>query len=236
MGRKKKEDTPKSVKEYKQEFLPPVKLKTDPDYPVLVVAGHKVTPREADIFYTYHTSHNANLVCQKFGMTPQNLWDMTKRPWFSRWSLDQLKEWSDTARNHWLSNAHDLVKAQKEYLADPHSFPPGYGQAVAKMIDTLLRASPEGLRPTLVSKFEFEYQANVKETVDVNINITSDQIKKLTPEQIDEWNRTGVMPQQLSEDSSKAIDIEYEDIEDDDQEEIEPTEEGTEGGADTEIG
>jgi hypothetical protein len=220
LGREKKENKPKKMKEYKQEFLPPVELKTNPDYPVkfpdLVVAGHKVTPREADIFYTYHTTHDSTLVCKQFGMTKQNLWDMTKRDWWQRWNLDQLKDWMDTARNRWFTNAHKLIQAQADFLDRPDDFPPGYGQAVAKMIDTFLRASPEGLRPTLVSKFEHEFQAELKETVDININITSDKIKKLSPEQIDDWNRTGVMPQVLTEVLGETVDIDFEDVEEDD--------------------
>ena len=212
------------MKKYKKEFLPPVELKVDPDYPVkfpeMVVAGHKVTPREADIFYTYFTTHNVNLVCERFGMTKQNLWDCKRRDWWQRWELDQLKEWCDTARNHWLSNAQDLVRAQKEFIEDPHAFPQGYGQAVAKMIDTLLRASPEGLRPTLVAKFEHEFQADVKSTVDININITSDKIKKLTPQQIDDWNKTGIMPQELTEMMSDAVDVDFEEVEEDEREDI----------------
>lgn len=220
MDKEKKKEKPKSMKEYKEEFLPPVDLKVNPDYPVkhpdLVVAGHKVTPREANIFYMYYTTHNSTLVCETFGMTKQNLWDMTKRGWWVKWNLEQLKEWSDTARNKWLSNAHALVEAQANFLANPDDFPQGYGQAVAKMIDTLLRASPEGLRPTLVSKFEIEHQANIHETVDININITPEKIKTLSPEQIDEWNRTGVMPPELTEILGTAVDVDYEDIEDGD--------------------
>lgn len=222
MGRKKKENKLKSMSEFKQEFLPPVELKTDPDYPVkfpeMVVAGHKVTPREADIFYTYHTTHDPNLICKRFGMTRQNLWDLTKRPWWISWNISQLKEWLDTARNQWLSSAHKLIKAQSDFLDNPDDYPPGYGQTIAKMIDTLLRVSPEGIRPTLVSKFEMEHAVNINESIDININITPEKIKSLSPEQIDEWNRTGVMPHELSESIEEALDIEYEEIEDEEEE------------------
>jgi hypothetical protein len=224
-----KDKKPKKLKEYKREFLPSVEFKTNPDYPIkyseCVVAGHRVTPREADIFYTYHTTHDIDYVCKKFGMTYQNLWDLRKRKWFEIWQLDWLKDQMDRARNKWFSNADALVQAQKNYLESPDDFPNGYGQAIAKMIDTLLRASPEGLRPTLVSKFEMEYQADIKNTIDININITPEKIKNLTPEQIDEWNRTGIMPQGLSEIVSDAVDIDYEDIgEEDDREEDYPEE------------
>jgi hypothetical protein len=226
---KEKRKKRKGVKDYKKEFLPPVDLKVDPDYPTnfpeMVVAGHKVTPKEADIFYTYHTTHNPALVCKKFDITRQTLWSMTKRSWWERWSLDQLKEWLDTTRNHYLSIGHKLVEQQSAFLDNPSKYPQGFGQALAKMMDTFLRASPEGLRPTLVSKFEHEFQANVKETVDIKINITSDHIKKLTPEQIEEWNLTGVIPQELAENSGdmtdiigETVDVDFEEIEEEEDE------------------
>ena len=134
----------------------------------------------------------------------------------------------NTTRNHYLSIGHKLVEQQEAFLDDPDSFPQGYGQALAKMMDTFLRASPEGIRPTLVSKFEIESQTLVGGSIDVNINITSDQIKKLTPEQIDEWNMTGVMPQQLTEKVGdeddiigQAIDAEFEEMEAEDEEDEE---------------
>lgn len=209
--------------EYKEEFLPPVKLKTDPDlpvsYPNTIIAGHKVTPREMDIFYTFHTTHDADLVCSKFGMTRQNLWHLTNRRWFQELSIKQLKEWMDLSRNRWLSNAHKLIQAQADFLDDPHAYPQGYGQAIAKMLDTLLRASPEGLRPTLVSKFEMDHAVNINETVDFNINITPEKIKTLTPEQIGDWCRTGVIPQELTEQINEAVDVEYEEMEEEEDEE-----------------
>jgi hypothetical protein len=215
LGRKKKEKS-KKLKEYQREFLPPVELKTDPDYPVkfpsLVVAGHRVTPREADIFYTFHTMHSTDLTCEKFGITRQTLWDMRKREWWLRWELDQLKEWMDTTRNHYLSTGSKIIKALNDVLDEPTKAPSGHAMAVTKMMQIFLQASPEGLRPTLVSKFEFEHQAEIKETVDVNITITSDKIKKLSPEQIDEWNRTGVMPQQLTEIMNQTINADFEEI------------------------
>lgn len=228
MSSKEKENKPKGMGEYKQEFMPPVELKTDPDYlvkfPDLVVAGHKVTPREADIFYIFHTSHNTELVLKQFGMTRQNFWDMQKRAWWKRWTLDQLKDWMDTTRNHFLSTGWKLMEAQQKYLENPNDYPPSYGMAIAKMIETHLRASPEGIRPTLVSKFEIEHETKIQETIDIRLSITSDKIKKLSPEAIDEWNLTGVIPQELNELRESAIDTDFEDINggEEDEEAIDP--------------
>jgi hypothetical protein len=212
------------IKKFKKEFMPPIDLKTDPDklveFPQLVVAGHRVSPREADIFYTFHTSHDPDFVCKKFSMSKQTLWHMQKREWWKRWNLDQLKEWLDQVRNRYLERGVKLMDSLEEYLDNPTEFPSGHGQAIGKMIEIFLRVSPEGLRPSMVSKFEHEFEVKTTETVDININITSDKIKQLTPEQIDDWNRTGVMPQVLSEMKDKLeddfIEAEFEDIEEED--------------------
>ena len=123
--------------------------------------------------------------------------------------LEQVLEWQAEFKSRYLQNDKKLLDAYEAMLTGKE-LPSGTANAVAKSLELRLKSSPDEIRALLVPRADVTIET--KETVDLNINITADKVKSLTPEQVAEWVRTSVLPSVMTE----IEDVEYEDITGDD--------------------
>ena len=203
-------------------------VKPDPDLPVngqkngsFVVAGHKLSPKEWAIFEYFNTCYNSRQTYEKFGFSKQYLFKLMKTSWWKQLELDSISMWQAEFESRYMQMDSRLLDGHAKVLDGGHDLASGTANAIEKAMESRLKVSTtKNIRAMLVPRADISVEN--KETIEFNININAEKIKKLSPVQIADWVKSGIMPTEMTELAQNAaneiIEAEFEDIEEDDDE------------------
>jgi hypothetical protein len=197
------------TKKRKKHTLPDIKpvnklVPAKPRKNRLVIAGHKMSPKDWEIFQHFHTHKSGMETCKHFGFSAPYLSKLKRTEWWQELELDTVLLWQSQFMHRFMGLEGKIIEAVEGVLEGDQDRKQT-SNAIAKILELYLKQSPMNIEPLLVNKQDVSVK--VKKSVNVNVSIDKDKVRALTPLEVSEWAMTGTLPALMNELETEEEDI-----------------------------
>jgi len=157
----------------------------------MLIDGHILSDRDLEVFWTFQKTGKYSVAAKALGISKETVKRIVESPWAKRLFEAKVRAINDSFMHQLQELDADTLEAYGQIIRGERSADKST-MAQAKLIETRMRAGKDPILDTRSTVTNIHNEQ--KNTV---VNLTLEQMKEMTPDELIELNRTGLLPERM---------------------------------------
>lgn len=166
-------------------------MATDGDAGAFVIEGHIVSDQELEIFWTVMRVGRYNEAARLNGVSPKHVRRIMATPWVKKLYDTKIKVRNESFM-HRIQELDDKALTAYEEILDGGRADDRSTMAQAKLIEIRMKAGKDPILDTRAQSVTVKAEQH-----NINMFLSPDQLRTMTPEELIEMNRSGTVPERF---------------------------------------